>query len=74
MAKDEQRPAHFGTVMDLCNLKHAEMYAKYVGYKGRVVFRGDQVKVETGYDAAFSEHGTSASSLAAAKFLDAIVR
>ena len=43
-------------------------------YKGRVVFRGDQVRDEAGFYAVFSEQGTSASHLAAAKFIDAISR
>ena len=38
------------------------------------MFRGDQVRDETGFLAVFSEQGTSASHLAAAKFLDAIAR
>ena len=43
-------------------------------YKGRLVFRGDQVRDETGYYAVFSEQGTSASHMAAAKMVDAIGR
>ena len=42
--------------------------------KGRVVFRGDQVKDETGFYAVFTEQGASASQMAAAKFLDALAR
>ena len=38
------------------------------------MFRGDQVKDEWGFQAVFSEQGTSASHCAAAKFLDAIAR
>ena len=43
-------------------------------YKGRVVFRGDEVKDETGFYAVFTEQGASASQMAAAKFLDTIAR
>ena len=43
-------------------------------WKGRVVFRGDITRDESGYYAVFSEQGTSASHMAAAKFLDAISR
>ena len=43
-------------------------------YKGRIVLRGDNVKDEEGFYAVFSEQGTSASQLSAAKFLDAIAR
>ena len=43
-------------------------------YKGRVVFRGDQVRDEHGFYAVFSEQSASASHMAAAKFMDAIAR
>ena len=46
----------------------------YATYKGRIVFRGDTVRDENGVHAVFSEQGTSASNLAAAKFIDAIAR
>ena len=52
--------------MDLCHLKHAELHQEVQKYKGRVVFRGDQVKDETGYYAVFTEQGASASQMAAA--------
>ena len=60
--------------MDLCHLKHAELHQDVQKYKGRVVFRGDQVKDETGFYAVFTEQGASASQMAAAKFLDTIAR
>ena len=65
---------HFGRLMDLCHLKHAELDERVQKYKGRVVFRGDQVKDETGLHAVFTEQGASASQMAAAKFLDTIAR
>ena len=43
-------------------------------YKGRDVFRGDQVKDQDGHLAIFTEQGASASSMSATKFLDAIAR
>ena len=63
-----------GRLMDWCHLKHAELQAELQKYKGRVVFRGDQVKDETCYCAVFIEQGASASQMAAAKFLDTIAR
>ena len=60
--------------MDLCHEKHSEQAEAMRRYKGRVVFRGDQVRDEDGFYAVFSEQGTSASHMAAAKFLDAIAR
>ena len=70
-AKKSGKTVHFGTLMDLCFIKHAELKARDPEYKGRCVFRGDQVTDETDFYAVFSEQGTSASHLAAAKFLDA---
>ena len=58
--------------MPLCHQKHAELPEHQRSYKGRVVFRGDNIKDEAGYAAVFSEQGTSASHMAAAKLLDAI--
>ena len=60
--------------MTLCHIKHSERDKQYWKYKRRVVFRGDKVKDEDGFFAVFSEQGTSASHMAAAKFLDAIAR
>ncbi len=60
--------------MALCHLKHAELAEFLQVYKGRIVFRGDDVKDQEGTHAVFTEQGTSASHLAAAKFLDAIAR
>lgn len=66
--------------MDLCHLKHSEQseefraLLKFLGYKGRVVFRGDKVRDESGFYAVFTEQGTSASHMAGGKFLDALAR
>ena len=68
------RTVHFGTLMELCHKKHSEQSEHMHRYKGIVVVRGDIVKCEYGFYAVFSEQGTSASHLAAAKFLDAISR
>ena len=73
-AKSKGEQCHFGSLMDLCHVKNSQLDEKEHKYKGRVVFRGDQVKDETGCFAVFSEQGTSASHTAAAKFLDAIAR
>jgi hypothetical protein len=67
---------HFGSLMDLCHEKHSELAKSDADriYKGRVVFRGDQVRDENGFYAVFSEQSASASQMAAAKFMDAIAR
>ena len=60
--------------MQLCHEKHSELQKAVREFKGRIVFRGDIVKDESGCFAVFSEQGTSASHLSAAKFWDAIAR
>ena len=60
--------------MALCHLKHSELSADKQSYKGRIVFRGDNVTDQEGYLAVFSEQGSSASHMAAGKMLDAIAR
>ncbi len=57
-AKAAGKSVHFGSFMQLCHIKHSELAEKFHIYKGRLVFRGDQVKDETGYYAVFSEQGT----------------
>ena len=60
--------------MDICNLKIDELEAKHQKYKGRVVFRGDIVKGDSGSYAVFTEQGSSASQMTAAKVMDIISR
>ena len=43
-AQKKNMSVHFGRLMDLCHLKHAELHQSVQKYKGRVVFRGDQGK------------------------------
>ena len=42
-------------------------------YKGRVVLRGDIVKDNSGSYAVFTEQGSSASQMTAAKIMDIII-
>ena len=58
---------HFASFMDICHLKNAELEAKHQKYKGRVVLRGDIVKDDSGSYAVFTERGSSASQMTAAK-------
>ena len=60
--------------MDICHLKNAELEAKHPKYKGRVVLRGDIVKDESRSYAVFTEQGSSASQMTAAKIMDIISR
>ena len=59
----------FLSLMDICDLKNAELEAKHQKYKGRVVLRGDIVKDDTGFYAVFTEQGSSASQMTAAKIM-----
>ena len=65
---------HFASLMDLCHLKNAELEAKHQKYKGRVALRGDFVKDDSGSYAVFTEQGSSASQVTAAKIMDIISR
>ena len=58
--------------MDICHSKNAELEAKHQKYKGRVVLRGDIVKDDSGSYAVFTEQGSSASQMTAAKVMDII--
>ena len=73
-AKTSGATVHFASLMDICHLKNAELEAKYQKYKGRVVFRGDIVKDDSGSHAVFTEQGSSASQMTAAKIMDIISR
>ena len=65
---------HFASLMDICHLKNAELEAKHQKYKGRVVLRGDFVKDFSGSYAVFTEQGSSASQMTAAKIMDIFSR
>ena len=65
---------HFASLMDICHLKNAELEAKHPKYKGRVVLRGDIGKDDSGSYAVFTEQGSSASQMTAAKVMDIISR
>ena len=71
-SKRTGKPVHFGSLMDLCHIKSSQLGKKFWTYKGRIVFRDDLVKDESGQFAVFTEQGASASHMAAAKFMDAI--
>ena len=73
-ARTSGAKVHFASFMDICHLKNAEMEAKHQKYKGRVVLRGDIVKDDSGSYAVFTEQGSSASQMTAAKIMDIISR
>ena len=57
-----------------CHLKNAELEAKLQKCKGRVVLRGDIVKDNSGSCAVFTEQGSSASQMTAAKVVETLSR
>ena len=60
--------------MDICHLKSKEFELKYQKYKGRVVLRSDIVTDDSGSNAVFTEQGSSASQMTAAKVMDVICK
>ena len=56
------------------SFENAELEAKHQKNKGRVVLRGDIVKDNSGAYAVFTEQGSSASQMTAAKIMDIISR
>ena len=73
-ARTSGATVHFASLVDKCRLKNAELEAKHQKYKGRVVLRGDPVKDDSGSYAVFTEQGSSASQMTAAKIMDIISR
>ena len=73
-ARTKGAKVHFASLMDICPLKNVELETKHQKYKGRVVLRGDIVKDDSGSYAVFTEQGSSASQLTAAKVMDIISR
>ena len=74
VAHKEGRTVHFAALMDMCHLKKSEMEPKFQKYKGRVVLWGDMVKDDSGSHAVFTEQGSSASQMTAAKVMDGTAR
>ena len=68
------RKVHFASLMDLCHLKNSELEPQYQKHKGSVALRGDIVKDDSGSCAVFTERGSSASQMTAAKVMDIISR
>ena len=71
-ARTSGATVHFASLMDICYLKNAELEAEHQKYKGRVDLRGDIVFDDSGSNAVFTEQGSSASRMTAAKIMDTI--
>ena len=72
-AQRNKSKVHFASLVDLCHLKNAELEPTF-HYKGRVVLRGDTIKDDSGACAVFTERGSCASQMTAAKVTDVIAR
>ena len=67
-AQGDREKVRFATLMDICHFKkNSELEPKLQKYKGRVVPRGDIVKDDSGACAVFTDQGSSASQMTAAK-------
>ena len=73
-ARTSGAKVHFASLKDICHLKNAELETKHQKYKGRVILRGDIAKDDSGSFAVFTEQGSSASQMTAAKVMDIISR
>ena len=73
-ARNKGRQIHFASLMDLCHVKISELEPNSQKYNGRVVLRGDIVKCDSESYAVFTEQGSSASQMTAAKIMDMISR
>ena len=60
--------------MKIMSPQNAELGLKIQKFKGRVVLRGETVKGDSGASAVFTEQGSSASQMTAAKIMDVIAR
>ena len=59
--------------MDVCHLKNSEFDPNFQKYQVRVVLRGDLVKCDSGSYEVFTEQGSSASQMTAAKVMDDVI-
>ena len=73
-ARTKGAKVHFDSLIGICHSKNAELEPQYQKYEGRVVLRGDIVKDDSGSCAVFTEQGSPASQMTAAKVMDIISR
>ena len=71
-ARKKGRKVHFASLMVFCHLKNSEL-GPLCGKKNKVS-RGDIVKDDSGSYAVFTEQGSSASQMTAAKVMDIVSR
>ena len=69
-ARNEGRKVHFASLMDVCHLLNSELEPQFQKHKKVESFRGDIVKDDSGSYAVFTEQGSSASQMTAAKVME----
>jgi len=62
-AKQNKEHIHLGDLMSICSIKFYELAADKHKYKGRIFFRGDNVKDQDGAVAVFQELSASPTSV-----------
>ena len=73
-ARNKHVKVHCASLMDICHPKNAELQKKHQKNKGRVVLREAIDKDDADSYAVFTEQGSSASQMTAAKVIDIISR
>ena len=73
-ARNKGRKVHVASLMDLCHFKNSELEPQCQKFQGRVLLRDDIVKGDSGSYAVFTEQGSSAFQMTAAKVMDIISR
>ena len=69
-ARTSGATVHFASLMDICHLKNAELEAKAPKIQRSSCTPRDIVKDDSGSYAVFTEQGSSASQMTAAKIMD----
>ena len=62
-ARESGQKLHYGALNPICSIKHHEMPPDKHVYKGRITFRGDDVRDEDGAIAVFQELSASPTSI-----------
>ena len=74
-ARTKGAKVHFASLMDICHLKNAEFGSKSTkNTKINLYYKKNIVKDDSGSYAVFTEEGSSASQMSAAKVMDIISR
>ena len=63
-----------GSIKASCHIRNYELGGEKWVDEGKIVFRGDLIKDETGHKAVFTEQSTCASYMAGTKFIDTVAR